>query len=243
MPEYLMFRLYGPLASWGDIAVGEYRPTFAHVSKSAAMGMIAAALGLSREDEVAQRDLVQSWSFAVKVDALGQLLRDYHTAQVPPARKGVHHPSRRSELAVPDLNTILSSRDYYMDAIYTVALRVIRGSAPFSPQEVAESLRSPVYALYLGRKSCPPALPLQPQVLSCETLREAFQTVRFRDEIFLGPILRSAGYSMVYWEETENIGYDPLHVVVRRDGPVSCRRRQFAERREFYAGLAKGSEE
>ena len=51
MREYLMFRLYGPMASWGDIAVGEYRPSFAHPSKSAVMGMLAAAVGLRREEE------------------------------------------------------------------------------------------------------------------------------------------------------------------------------------------------
>jgi CRISPR system Cascade subunit CasD len=38
MRDYLLFRLYGPLAAWGDIAVGEYRPSFAHPSKSAIIG-------------------------------------------------------------------------------------------------------------------------------------------------------------------------------------------------------------
>jgi CRISPR system Cascade subunit CasD len=27
MPHFLLFRLHGPLAAWGDIAVGEERPT------------------------------------------------------------------------------------------------------------------------------------------------------------------------------------------------------------------------
>ena len=57
MHEYLLFRLYGSMASWGDIAVGEFRPTFDHPSKSAVMGLIAAAMGIRRDEEERQREL------------------------------------------------------------------------------------------------------------------------------------------------------------------------------------------
>jgi CRISPR system Cascade subunit CasD len=33
--EYLLFRLYGPMASWGEIAVGEMRHSEVKPSKSA----------------------------------------------------------------------------------------------------------------------------------------------------------------------------------------------------------------
>ena len=48
--DYLVFRLYGPMCSWGDIAVGEVRPSTVHPSKSAILGLIAAALGVKRPD-------------------------------------------------------------------------------------------------------------------------------------------------------------------------------------------------
>jgi CRISPR system Cascade subunit CasD len=243
MREYLLFRLYGPLVAWGDIAVGEYRPSFAHPSKSAVMGLIAASVGLRRDQEEAQRALAESYSFAVMVDAMGNLLRDYHTTQVPPARKGVRHPTRRSELAFHDINTILSSRDYRTDALYTVAIWGTREPFPYSLGQLVEALKKPAFSLYLGRKSCPPSLPLQPRLISSNSLRGAFEGAPFKDAEFLGNLFSQAEYSSVYWEGEAPSGFDEQHIITRRDDPVSVRRRQFAERREYYAGVTAGKEE
>ena len=126
MREYLIFRMYGMMASWGDIAVGEFRPTFDRPSKSAIMGMISAALGIRRDEEKRLRELATGYLMALRIDAPGTLLRDYHTAQVPSSkgRKKMVFPTRKAELSVPkdDLNTVLSSRDYRCDAHYTVCL-------------------------------------------------------------------------------------------------------------------------
>nr|WP_284509571.1 CRISPR-associated protein Cas5 [Salinivibrio costicola] len=48
MRDYLVFRLYGPLASWGEPAVGGDRPTSAYPSRSAVLGLLGAALGIKR---------------------------------------------------------------------------------------------------------------------------------------------------------------------------------------------------
>ena len=61
MQEFLIFRLYGSMASWGDIAVGEFRPTFDHPSKSAVIGLIAAAMGIRRDEEERQRELAAGY--------------------------------------------------------------------------------------------------------------------------------------------------------------------------------------
>src|SRR5689334_9356211 len=83
MAAFLCFRLHGPLASWGDIAVGERRPSAPHVSRSAVLGLIAAALGIRRDDSDAWGELDRSVGFASRTDAPGELLVDYHTAQGP----------------------------------------------------------------------------------------------------------------------------------------------------------------
>jgi CRISPR system Cascade subunit CasD len=237
MAEYLVFRLYGPLAAWGDIAVGEYRPSFAHPSKSAIIGLLAASLGIRRDEEERQRHLAESCSFAVRVDAMGILLRDYHTTQVPSARKGVTHYTRRSELAVDDLNTILSSRDYRCDAAYTVAINVTDG-ASHTVQELAAALQKPVFTLYLGRKSCPLALPLQPRIVNAATLREAIEAVAFGDE-FSGMIV-ATGPAAVFWEDDVESGLERQQVIIRRDVPSSRKRWQFGERRENCGTMKKG---
>jgi CRISPR system Cascade subunit CasD len=236
MADFLVFQLYGPLAAWGDIAVGEYRPSFAHPSKSAIIGLLAAALGIRRDEDERQKALADACSFAVRVDAMGTLLRDYHTAQVPSEKKGVTRYTRYSELAVEKLNTILSSRDYRCDAAYTVAISFRDGSA-YSAQMLADALCKPVFVLYLGRKSCPLALPLQPKVVPATNFKDALESHSFSTNDLPGIVLSSQ--TGVYWEDGIESGYEREHVIARRDVPLSRKRWQFAERQENYAGIRK----
>lgn len=240
MRDYLLFRLYGPLAAWGDIAVGEYRPSFAHPGKSAIIGLLAAALGIRRDEEKRQKTLAESCSFAVRVDSMGMLLRDYHTTQVPSAKKGAVHYTRRSELATKknELNTILSSRDYRCDAAYTVAMTVADGS-PYTVPQLVAALAKPVFTLYLGRKSCPLAMPLQPQVVNAATLRDALAALPPVEE--LSGIVQK-GDAMVFWEDDTASGLERQQVITRRDKPRSRKRWQFSERRENCGILRKGEE-
>lgn len=230
MQDYLLFTLYSPLAAWGDIAVGEYRPSFAHPGKSAIVGLIAAAMGIRRDEEERQQSLAESFAFAVRVDAIGVLLRDYQTTQVPPSRKGVTHYTRRSELTTGNLNTILSSRDYRCDAFYTVAITLTK-SSPYNIQQFAEALTRPDFTPYLGRKSCPPALPFAPHIVKTSTLREAFEKSPVAKEL---ASIRPEGPTMVYWEDDVASGLKRQQVIIRRDAPVSRKRWQFRERRENF---------
>ena len=61
MPDLVVFRLYGPMAAWGDIAVGEERPSFSYPTKSGVFGLLAAALGIGREEDDRHRDLAESF--------------------------------------------------------------------------------------------------------------------------------------------------------------------------------------
>lgn len=177
--EYLLFRLYGPLASWGEIAVGESRHTAAYPSKSALLGLLAAALGIRRDEEERQTALAAGYQFAVKMISSGSLLRDYHTTQVPPqvAVQRYPAPTRKDELAALAYyqkevtnyaGTILSSREYRCDALYIVAVRALNG-VPYTLQELCNAMLNPRFHLYLGRKSCPLAVPLKPRILPEKT--------------------------------------------------------------------------
>lgn len=236
MTEYLLFRLYGPMAAWGDIAVGEIRPSFAHPSKSAVLGLVAGSLGIRREEEAAHRALTSSFGFAVRVDALGVPMRDYHTAQVPPSGSGRNKrtfPSRKDELSVPKetLGTILSTRDYRCDALYTVCFWSITEST-YSLQQIAEALGKPTFVLYLGRKSCPPALPLNAQLVQAENLKSALGRARFEDDAFMNSLVKPA-LLPIYWEGDDN-SIQIVHKIERRDTPLSRQRWQFSVRSENY---------
>jgi CRISPR system Cascade subunit CasD len=242
MTKYLVFRLYGPMASWGDVAVGTYRPTFDHPSKSAVMGLLAAAIGIRRDEEEIHRAMAKSYDFSVRVDASGTMLRDYHTSQVPPSGSGrnkKYFATRKDELAASqkDMKTILSTRDYYCDAIYSVCLWGKSDEVPYSLQNLAQKLKEPEFVLYLGRKSCPLAMPIDAKVVSGANIQEAFGMIN-SDDLLDG--LQKDDSMRLYWEGTHDAGVPTVHTITRRDNPLSRKRWQFADRNEHFAVVQPG---
>lgn len=242
MTEYLIFRLYGPMASWGDVAVGTYRPTFDHPSKSAVMGLLAAAIGIRRDEDPKLRALAKSYNFAVQVDASGTMLRDYHTSQVPPSGTGKntkHFATRKDELAVSkkDMKTILSTRDYYCDAVYTVCLWVKSDEVPYSLEILEKKLKEPEFVLYLGRKSYPLAMPIDAKVVSGVNIQDAIGMIS-SDDLLDG--LQKDDSMRLYWEGTHDAGVPAVHTITRRDDPLSRKRWQFADRNEHFAVVQPG---
>lgn len=234
MRTFLLFDLYGPLAAWGDVAVGEYRPSAAHPSKSAVMGLIAAALGVDRSNEQILLGLNADYCFGVQVHSQGELLRDYHTIQVPPQRKGVSHLTRRSELRNENLYTILSSRDYRMESVYTVAVWSA-GMPSAKIEEIEYALNKPVFQLFLGRKSCPLSIPLDPRTIEANTLKGAFDQYPHKALRWLDEIVK-ADSVLYYWEalSAADAGMTPSMTTTRRDSLRSRERWQYAERDEHF---------
>ena len=98
MKDYLLFQLYGPMAAWGDTAVGEFLPSHGHPICSAILGLTAAALGIRRHEE--ERPGFENSAALPFGSTRREVMRDYHTTQVPPElrRKGASlHPPRRTE--------------------------------------------------------------------------------------------------------------------------------------------------
>lgn len=233
MRDYLLFRLHGAMASWGETAVGDHRPSVSHPGRSAVLGLLAAAQGIRREEEVLLQGLADGYGLAVATDAAGVPLRDYHTVQAPPDRRKKIHRTRRDELADDKLNTIVSTRDYYTDVLHRVCLWVSGPDAPFSLQELAQALERPAFALYLGRKACPLALPMQPQVHSADSVRAAFKAAEFHDGV-LSRDLAFDERTAFHWDDTDHAGMRPSKTFTRRDQPRSRSRWQFVARQENH---------
>jgi CRISPR system Cascade subunit CasD len=175
MPAFLLFTLHAPLASWGDIAVGERRGTWRAPSRSAVLGLCGAALGVLRDDTRGQQDLVDGYRVAVRIDAGGVVNEDYHTIQTVAAAqtKRVRPATRAALLAIDDRETILSRRSYLENSLFTVAMWA-HPEARWSLSEIAHALRTPVFALYAGRKAHPLGLPARGEVVEAPTLADAF---------------------------------------------------------------------
>ncbi|MEM1054715.1 MAG: type I-E CRISPR-associated protein Cas5/CasD [Bacteroidota bacterium] len=254
MTDHLLFQLYGPFASWGEIAVGEIRPTADHPTKSAVLGIVGAALGLRREQEREHRSLAEGLLYAVEVYRSGLLLRDFHTVQVPEKTLPAYGRTRADALRHAkdqEANPLVSYREYRSDPYTIVALRVRSGvSLPWSLADLKAHLKRPRFPLYLGRKACPPALPLCPVILSAVRFADAFKAARHREEVQQvarlihgnkdGPRFaeRLAGkpdvLSDVFWEgdPDEWPGEAPVRTE-RWDHPTSRTRWEFAPRSEW----------
>lgn len=257
MTNYLVFQLYGSLAAWGEPAVGEVRHTSQIPGRSAIMGLLAAALGIRREQEEQLGTLQTHYHIALRQLISSNWLRDYHTTQVPGENRKYHYATRREELLlaprelvsdglVPDavvsdklpmacneLQTILSTRDYLCDAYYLLAIRAT-DNAPYQLEELQHALLTPVFPLYLGRKSCPPGLPLAPRCVRAELAQV------LGDENILYPQLRPRkGWGKrCFWEGTAKPAGLHLHQTVNRaDQPVSRRRWQFTRRLQHQGWL------
>lgn len=143
----LAVRLIGPLQAYGGTSVAVDRPTEEAPTKSAMMGLLGAALGIDRGDTSALVELDRSFALVVRVDSAGTALTDYHTVLEIPSLDGA---SIRKHATI-------TRRTYLADAAFTV-LFVQQSEALL--ERWHDALRYPRYAPVLGRRACPPAVPL-----------------------------------------------------------------------------------
>lgn len=131
----LVLQLAGPMQSWGLGGVRDRRTTHTTPSKSGVCGLLAAALGRGFG---APRDDLAALDMAVRVDAEGSLLVDFHTADYGRA------------------NPQVTRREYLVDANFLVFLAGDDGLL----RRLAAAVRKPRYALSLGRRLCTPSVPV-----------------------------------------------------------------------------------
>ena len=130
----LLLRLAAPLQSWGSCSKFEIRTTEKMPTKSGVVGMLAAALGLRRDADLSN---LSSLKFGVRADREGEDVTDFHMAH-------------------SEKNSYVTYRHYLSDAIFLVGLE--------GEEEVLNNLeialQNPRFSLFLGRRSCPPTLPI-----------------------------------------------------------------------------------
>lgn len=141
----LLLRLVGPMQSWGTTSRFDHRDTGKEPSKSGVVGVLAAALGLDRENW-ADLEPVTRLAMGVRHDRPGEPKRDYQTAKDITSADGkkVHA-------------TAVTTRDYLADAAFLVGLE---SNDRDLLERVHAALRDPFWPLALGRKSYVPSAPM-----------------------------------------------------------------------------------
>jgi CRISPR system Cascade subunit CasD len=177
----LTLRLAGPLQSWGASARFARRTTESAPTKSGVIGMLAAAAGIERGDDEKLKPLA-ALRFGVRIDQPGTRVKDFHTA---------HH-------GVTGKSMPLSERFYLADAVFVAALE---GDHRLLA-ELHAALRAPVYAPFLGRRSCPPSLPVE---------------LRLHDHARLQDALREEPWQASPWYRKQYRGQDHVELTVLRE--------------------------
>lgn len=219
MSHILLLRLSAPMQSWGVMSRFSRRDTGKEPSKSGVIGLLCAALGISREEAKTENpifDALKNLKMGVLVLREGVLQNDYHTAQdIAKADGGIKE-------------TELSTRFYLADADFVVGL-----AGDLKTLEAAqEALQKPKWQLFLGRKAFVPAEPVyfRDGVITTDESLEKF----LRDDLNI--ILQK--YDEEFERSSKNkperrrlILEDESGSETRQDVPLSFAERRFTIRR------------
>ena len=131
-------------------------------TRSAVIGLLGAALGITRDNHQQLYALSKQLKIAVQVNKTGQKIVDYHTVQ-----------NFRSPMGKIQKGTKPTYREYWCDSEHSFAI-----TADDETIEVlCSKVKSPVFTLFQGRKSCPLTRPLFDSVVEndnpANTLKES----------------------------------------------------------------------
>lgn len=158
--------LQGPMMSFGDAGFGQLRDAGGFPSRSAVLGIVAAAAGIRRNDE---RLLELHSKCRVHVAAVraGSPGVDYHI--VRPFRGYEEDSLHLQRRPAEDVSSVITYREYLYDAHF---IAVVECRDEHYAEWCRTHLRDPLFVSYLGRRSCPPATPLLPGKIQGQTLQE-----------------------------------------------------------------------
>lgn len=146
MAHTLLLQLAGPMQAWGHRSRFDNRDTGLEPTRSGVIGLLCCALGWDRSTDLR---VFEPLKMGVRVENPGRVELDFHTAQ----REG-------------DANASISSRYYLSDARFLVGLQ---GELTFL-QTLEKALNNPKWALFLGRKSFVPSLPIVRSIVEGELM-------------------------------------------------------------------------
>lgn len=146
----LLLRLVGPMQSWGTTSRFDQRDTGKEPSKSGVIGLLAATLGIVRENWLDLEPLTRL-SMGVRHDRPGIAKRDYQTAGCAETDTIIKADGTQSK------DGVVSQRFYLADASFLVGLE---GEDRNLLKTLHERLRDPTWPLSLGRKSYVPSEPI-----------------------------------------------------------------------------------
>ncbi len=234
----LFLRLEGPLQAWGDQqSKFVVRRTAEAPTKSGVIGMLCAALGVSRPeagDEWLPK--LGAMRMSVRIDSPGVRWWDYHTVGAGMKMRTAQGEGKTKPGAM------LTRREYLCDASFLVAMQ----GEPCLIAELEAAMNAPRWTLYLGRKSCVPSRPLlEYPAGDFPDLLSALKSVPWRRRL-KGDQPPQSVDCLLDWEPTERQPEAPDDVLIWYDVPVTfeppSHNPRFVVRRELCVGRGRDVE-
>ena len=229
--RHLALYLRAPLQSWGASSKFGDRGTIDAPTRSGLLGLIAAACGIDKNDEVRDREwLARAAKLSLTILAFrrGDRMTDYHTVG-----GGFDKDNPWQKRMIPATadgkprGTDLTHRDYLTDSVFGVVISGDDGLVA----EMAEGLANPVWGVWLGRKSCIPTEPILVGVFDSDEAAQKALDTRFRASLERG------GGKIAGKREDDAVELDIVEATADEaeetllDVPVSFNRREFHARR------------
>lgn len=167
--DIILLRFDAPLMSFGGPTVDALGVTELYPAQSMITGLLANALGFEHAEHARHQSLQNRLQFAVRQDRAGRRLTDFHTIALGQDHLlGDRAWTTRGQLqgrgGGSSTETHIRYQDFLADAVYTIAI-TLADSQPDEHEaptldDIQQALHTPARPLFLGRKTCLPAVPL-----------------------------------------------------------------------------------
>lgn len=193
--DILILRFDAPLMSFGAPIVDEYGKIQPYPALSMIAGLLGNALGYDHTEHERLERLQQRLRYASRRDRRGREIQDYQSVRIRPDGADLYytddHMSDRHawttwgtlEKRTAGSGTVreIRFRDYWADAIHTVALTLELDDEPPTLDDLERALQHPARPLFIGRKPCLPSTPLFVERMEAEDLIEALRVTSLAD--------------------------------------------------------------
>jgi len=178
MARHLLIRLQAPLIAFGGETIDNYGVIRDFPALSMMTGLMANALGWDRGDDSLHKRLQERMVMGARLDADGERLVDFQTAQLQANDKGWTTrgvAEERAGGAGTYASPHLRYRHYHADMNVLVALRLHPAEESPTLDDLAAALDKPARPLFVGRKNCLPTVRLMAGWIEADNMLSALQ--------------------------------------------------------------------
>ena len=204
--KILSFTLAGPLAAYGESSRWDNRDTTDMPTKSAVIGLLGCCIGIER-GSARLSELSKRLHMAVRRERTGRVMTDYHTVH------GMGGKILTAERK-PRCDTIVTCKQYLQDAAFQVFLYGDEALLEYC----ARAMKNPHWVISLGRRSCPPSIPVIPQLFEADSIEAALQ-----NRVSMKTLRRTDAQKLCEVEHTSgDVLDDESYLRVRHDEVISA---------------------